>query len=475
MLRNGEYFMNIRSFNPGNGQLIREFEASTKEDVEAAVNRAQIAQKSWGALSLEQREKYFRRLAEVLNEKSQKILDVIKEETGKRIPDGQAELYDVIDAIEYYLGKMSCIHPDISLKLNDQAFPDTDFVLDYVPYGVVGLIMPWNFSFYSPMMFVLAATIAGNTVVLKPSEYSTLVGLSIKEMFEEAGFPESVLEIAIGAEDTGKYLVKAAVNKIFFVGSVEAGKHIIANAGITPVQVELGGNSSALVLNDADLDLAAQGIAWGATYHSGQDCVGIKRVFVEMGVAEDFINKLVVIVNGLRPGIDYGPYITSEAMKAVKTKIDDAVNKGAELICGGKLIEAPEGKGNWLSPSVLIIPNQNIELVAEETFGNTIPIMIVPDAETAVREANNSNYGLSNAIFTKNLKRAKDLARKLESGMVFINEPFIAIPGWDHWTGWKDSGFGTVESKIMQCLKKKVLSANLRGQSRGFWYPYPDA
>lgn len=465
--------MKIRSINPGNGQLIREFIAASKEDVDAAVKRAQVAQKSWGSLALSERAIYFRRLAELLNEKSQEILDIIKEETGKRIPDGQAELFDVIDAIEYYLGKMEYVHPDASLKLNGELFPKTEFTLDYVPFGVIGLIMPWNFSFYSPMMFVLASTIAGNTVVLKPSEYSSLVGMKIKEMFEQADFPNGVLELVLGAEDTGEYLVKSEVNKIFFVGSVETGKIIIANAGIKPVQVELGGNSSAIVLNDADLDLAAQGIAWGGTYHSGQDCVGIKRVFVEMGVAKDFISKLAVIVNGLRAGIDYGPYISVEAMEAVKEKIDDAVVNGAKLICGGELIEAPEGKGNWLSPSVLIIPNQNIKLVAEETFGNTIPVMIVPDAEAAVQAANNTNYGLSNAVFTKNIDTARDLSQKLESGMIFINEPFIAIPGWDHWTGWKDSGFGTVESKIMQCLRKKVFSANLEGLSRSFWYPYP--
>ena len=466
--------MKIRSINPGNGELLKEYTTFSYEDVENAVSRARKAQQSWGLLPLDEREKYFRMLADTLDSNSKKILQIMKLETGKRIPDGEAELYDVIDAIDYYLGKMRGVHQDTSLQLNPEGFPETDLIIDYVPQGVIGLIMPWNFPFYSPMMFVIASLVAGNAVVLKPSEYSTMVGLTIKEMLDEAGFPEHLIEVVPGGEETGKFLVKSSVDKIFFVGSVEAGKDIIANAGIKPVQVELGGNSAAIILPDADLELAAQGAAWAGSYHSGQDCVGIKRVFVVQTVSEEFLNKLTSIVRDLRPGIDYGPYITPEAMYRVKARIDDAVSCGGKLLCGGELITTSEGNGNWLTPSVLLIEDEEIELVAKETFGNTIPIMVVPDVDTAIQKANNTNYGLSNAVFTKDLDTANAVASNLESGMVFINEPFVALPGWDHWTGWKDSGFGSVESKLMQCMKKKVISVNKQGQARGFWYPYPE-
>lgn len=467
--------MKIRSINPGSGKLLKEFTAASISDVTLAVDRARSTQKSWVALPLDEREKYFHRLAETLQKNSQRILHMMKDETGKRIPDGEAELYDVIDAIDYYVGKMNDVQPDTSLMLNQQGFPDTDLIIDFVPHGVVGLIMPWNFSFYSPMMFMIASLVAGNAVVLKPSEYSTLMGFMIQDIFLEAGFPKSLVEVLPGAEETGKLLVKSDVDKIFFVGSVEAGKDIIANAGVKPVQVELGGNSAALVFSDADLDLAAKGVAWAGSYHSGQDCVGIKRVFVERSIAQEFLNRLTSTVQGLRPGIDYGPYITPEAMYRVKARIDDAISCGAKLIYGGELITTSDGNGNWLTPSVLLYENDEIELVAKETFGNTIPVMIVPDANTAIIKANNTNYGLSNAVFSKDLDFAKTAASKLQSGMVFINDPFIAIPGWDHWTGWKDSGFGTVESKLMQCLKKKVISVNRLGKDRGFWYPYPES
>lgn len=466
--------MKVRSINPSNGVLLREFDAADNQAIATVVARARQAQAQWAALALDDREPYFRQLAQVLQTNLQMILQTVKEETGKRIPDGEAEVYDVIDAVGYYLSRMREVHPDTSLTLNPAGFPDTDLIIDYVPHGVIGLIMPWNFPFYSPMMFAIASLVAGNAVVLKPSEHSTLVGLAIGQMFTEAGFPQGVVEIVIGGEETGRALVKSGVDKIFFVGSVETGKDIIANAGIKPVQVELGGNSAAIVLADADLDLAAGGIAWAGTYHSGQDCVGIKRVFVVEQVADEFLRKLIAVVKGLRPGIDYGPYITPEAMYRVKARIDDAVSNGAKLLCGGELIRASEGAGNWLTPSVILYTDSGIELVAEETFGNTVPVMIVPDVDAAVTEANNTTYGLSNSVFTRDLEFAQALAYRLQSGMVFINEPFVAIPGWDHWTGWKNSGFGTVESKLMQCLKKKVLSVNRGGQKRAFWYPYPE-
>jgi len=323
-------------------------------------------------------------------------------------------------------------------------------------------------------MFVIAGLTAGNAVVLKPSEYSSLVGLEIQKRFYEAGFPDGLVEVLLGADDTGKLLVKSDVDKIFFVGSVEAAEDILANAGVKPVQIEAGGNSAAIVLEDADIDLAVKAVSWGGSYHAGQDCVGIKRVFVVESIAEQFLLRLTKAICDLRPGIDYGPYIRNEALETVTRRIEDAVARGAKLECGGERIKVSGGNGHWLTPSVLTYTDEDLELVSKETFGNTIPVMIVKDADMAIEKANNTTYGLSNAVFTKDLQKAKEIAGRLESGMVFINDPFIAIPGWDHWTGWKDSGFGTTESKLVQCLKKKVVSVNRSGQARSFWYPYPD-
>ena len=301
----------------------------------------------------------FANLQSVISRRTDEILALMWEETGKVRPDAEAEIFDIIDAVPYYLGEAAEFRPDTNLKLNSEAFPDTELIIDTEPVGVVALIMPWNFPFYSPGMFVIANTVAGNAVILKPSEYSTLVGLMIRDLFLEAGFPEMLVQVLPGGEAVGKMLVKSDVNKIFFVGSVEAGQDIIANAGITPVQVELGGNSAALVLSDADIEVAAQGVAWAATYHSGQDCVGIKRVFVNGTIASEFIDALVGIVSKLRPGIDYGPYITPEAAEEVRSRTEQAVAGGAKLLCGGE----PSSPGNWLHPAVILMQDQANELV----------------------------------------------------------------------------------------------------------------
>jgi acyl-CoA reductase-like NAD-dependent aldehyde dehydrogenase len=458
----------VQSINPATGEMLGAFHATTAPEVKNALSLARAAQKDWAKTSTQERVGRFGRLAEAIQERSGSILDLIKLETGKLRPDAEAELFDVIDAVDYYCDEYKKVVPDLSVKLNPEAFSDTDLELDFVPHGVIGVIMPWNFPFYCPAIIAIAATLAGNAVLIKPSEYSTMIGQLVGELFRASSFPSDLVQIIPGGDQTGRDLVKSGVDKIFFVGSIEAGKDVVANAGIVPVEVELGGNSSALVLEEADLDLAAAGIAYGATYHSGQDCVGIKRIFVVETVAESFISKLVEIIKGLRPGIDYGPYIPPEAALQVKKRIEDAVNHGAKLLCGGEM----SSPGNWLTPSVLTYEDSGLDLVASETFGNVAPVMVVPDAEAAIREANQTEYGLSNAVFTRNQAQAREVASRLESGMVFINDPFVTTCGWDHWTGWKNSGFGTVESKLMQCLKKRVLSVNRTGVQRSFWYPY---
>lgn len=465
--------MKIQSINPSTGKVIQEFTTSTKKDVLQAVKRAQDAQKEWAALPLENRIEYFRRFSQVIQDNADAIIDRMNKEGGKRIPDAQGELYDSIDSIEYYIEQIKKITSDLSNQVNPQTFPDTEFELRYFPYGVIGLILPWNFPFFVPMMYCIVALVSGNAVVMKPSEYTTLMALDIKEYYKKAGFPDGLVEVLIGADETGKMLVKSDVDKIFFVGSVEAGKDILANAGIKPVQVELGGNSAAIVLEDADIDLAVNAVAWGGTYHAGQDCVGIKRVFVVKSVADQFINKLVETVKNLRPSIDYGPFIRPEALETTKRRIDKAVSKGATLLCGNQKIATDDGAGFWLTPSVVVYKDPELELVAVETFGNVLPVMIVEDEQDAIKMANDSRYGLSNALFTNDLDRGRTIANQIESGMVFVNDALVAMLGLDYWTGWKQSGFGTPEPKIKQFLKQKVITVNKSGQPRAFWYPYP--
>ncbi|MBU0976522.1 MAG: aldehyde dehydrogenase family protein [Patescibacteria group bacterium] len=461
--------MKIQSINPANGKILKEFENFTKAKVDSAVENARDTQITWQKTTFEERAELFKRLKKVMHKRSAEILELIKEETGKMTPDCEAELYDVIDAVDYYLGEFSKVKIQ-NYTFNPETFPKTTAEIQYVPQGVIGLILPWNFPFYPPMVYIIPALVSGSAVVFKPSEYSTLVGLLCKELFVEASFPKDLIQILIGDEKVGKLLVKSSINKLFMIGSVEAGKDILQNFGIRPVQLELGGNSAALVLEDADLNLAAKSIAWGGTYNAGQECVSVKRVYVVKKVADKFLVKITKIVKNLRAGIDYGPYIRMEALEKVYRRIQDSRKNGAKVLCGGDKLD--RNNGYWLSPSVILAKNDDIELIKKETFGNTVPVVIVKNEDEAISKANDTNYGLSNSVFSMNIKNAEEIAVKLESGLVSINETFITFPGWDHWTGWKDSGIETTESKIQQCLKKKVVSKNESGKKRSFWYPY---
>jgi acyl-CoA reductase-like NAD-dependent aldehyde dehydrogenase len=462
--------MLIKSINPADGVQIATFDAAGEVEARDAIVQGRAVQASWAALPISERAGKLSALADMLKSRGPEILEVIQTETGRVKPDAEAELFDVIDAIPYFIAEFDRMPISKTLNINAEAFPDTEIGVWHAPHGVVALIMPWNFPFYLPMMTSIAALLTGNVVIIKPSEYSTLVGYKVGELFNDAGFPPGVVQVLPGADDTGRALVDAKPDKIFFVGSVATGKEIIARSGVTPVQVELGGNSAALVLEDADVDLAAAGIAWAGTYHAGQDCAGIKRIFVHRNVADEFIQRTKAILESLRPGIDYGPYITAEARDTVRDRVKDAVAAGAKLVIGADVNEA--SPGNWMTPSLLVVEDPSIELVAKETFGNVLPVHVVDDTDDAVAAANDTTFGLSTAIFTRDLKEARRIADLLLSGMVFINDPFINLPGSDHWTGWRDSGFGTMESKLEQCLRKKVIGANLGGIKRDFWYPY---
>lgn len=466
--------MKIQSINPSTGKPIKEFTAADRNDVEQAIRRARSAFATWRELPVKKRIKYFKKLSKVIQGSIPTLVNIMHTEGGKRIPDAEAEVFDTIDGIDYYISVINSFHPDPLIKLNTAGFPDSSVEIIYEPYGVAGVIMPWNFPLAAPMMTLISTIIVGNTVVFKPSEYTTIMGLEIQKLFLQAGFPKGVVEVIAGGEETGKLLVKSSVDKIFFIGSVEAGQDIVANAGIKPIQAELGGNSAALVLDDADIELAAKGIAWGGTYHAGQDCVAVKRVYVVEKVADKFIAALVNIVKGLRLGVDYGPYIRDDALQNVYSRLQDAVARGSKLLIGGEKVSGPEGNGYWMTPSILILEDDNVELIVKESFGNTLPIVVVKDTEAAIKKANNTTYGLSNSIWSRNAKKAKAIAARLESGMVWINDPIIGAIGLDHWTGWKNSGLGSPESKIMQALKKKVVTANRKRRPRSFWYPYPD-
>jgi acyl-CoA reductase-like NAD-dependent aldehyde dehydrogenase len=282
-------------------------------------------------------------------------------------------------------------------------------------------------------------------------------------------FPKGVFNTIYGNETVGKILVKSDIDKLFFTGSVEAGKDIIKNIGIKPVALELGGKDSAIVCKDADMDLAIKGIVWGAINNAGQVCTSTEKVYVDAGIAEEFIKKIVKEVKSLRKGIDFGPLVNESQLKKVEDHVKEALSKSAKALCGGNKIA---GKGFFFEPTVLINVKEDMKIMSEETFGPIIPIKAVKNEEEAIELTNNSKYGLGATIWTKAIEKGKAIGDKINVGTVWINDVNLPFAGGDYWGGIKSSGLRNSESKLMQCLKAKNFITYSGKEKRAWWYPY---
>jgi acyl-CoA reductase-like NAD-dependent aldehyde dehydrogenase len=349
----------------------------------------------------------------------------------------------------------------------------------YAPRGVVGIISPWNFPLTMTLGEALPALMAGNAVVLKPSELTPLSAIFGAEIAVRAGFPEHLYQIVVGHGETGEALVDCA-DMIAFTGSVETGKRVMRRAAerLIPVSLELGGKDPLIVLKDADLERAAGACVWGALMNSGQICTSIERVYVEAPVYEPFAQKVAARVRAIRQGpseneVDIGCMTSEEQLRKVAAQVDQALAGGAKALTGGR--RHPGLPGLYYEPTVLVDVNPSMEVMREETFGPVIPLMKVDSAEEALRLANDSPYGLSGSIFSRDGALSLALAERMESGSVSINDsllPFI-IPDAPM-GGVKHSGFGRRHGAegIRKFCRQKTIVIDRFGLKEEFpWYP----
>jgi acyl-CoA reductase-like NAD-dependent aldehyde dehydrogenase len=322
--------------------------------------------------------------------------------------------------------------------------------LEQRPLGVVGVIGPWNYPVYTPNGSIVYALAAGNTVVFKPSEYSTSIGNFLSDAFKKANpeLPEGVFETINGYGATGAALVTSGVDKLAFTGSTATGKKIMAAAAdsLTPILLECGGKDAVIVAGDADIKAAADAVAWGATSNSGQTCAGVERVYVDRSVRDEFVAEVKRILTDIKPGSEsnahYGPMTMPSQIDIVRRHIDDALKNGGTAVLGG-----PESvKAPFIEPVVLVDVNESSEAVAEETFGPTVTIRTVDGVDEAVELANNSKYGLSSAVYSR--KNGLEIARRLHVGATSVNSvlAFAAIPGLP-FGGVGDSGIGRIHGE----------------------------
>ena len=356
-----------------------------------------------------------------------------------------------------------------------------DLCVEYViyePVGVVAAIKPWNYPLELPIWALAAALIAGNTVVFKPSEHSSFVGLEIGKLFEEAGLPPGVLNILTGDGEVGKMLVRhEGIDMVTFTGSVSVGREIAEQCGkrLIKCSLELGGNDPAIVEPDVDLELAANGLVWGAFCNSGQVCVSANRVFVSQKIAEDLTKRIVQKTKALRVTTDFGPIVSAEQLVTIEEQVKDAVSKGATVLVGGQRLE--HDGGFFYAPTVLTNVSSSMRLMTEECFGPILPIITVSNTKEAVELANLSTYGLGASVWTSDLVKGREIADKIESGMVWINDVNVAFPETP-WGGIKCSGGGTDLSDwgLYEYVHRKHINVETSASTRrDWWYPYPES
>ena len=451
----------------------------SSEDVPEVVTNARAAQPAWGALSADERARRIAPLKDRVLDRAEAIARVVREEVGK--PEVEALLGEVLpsaDVVKFWTSNIADLLDPEEVDIDAIAYPGKEGVIEREARGVVAVIMPWNFPFALPLRTIVPALLAGNAVVFKPSEVSPKSGALVAEVL--AGLvPEGVFGVVQGAGDVGAALCEADVDLVVFTGSVATGRKVAHACAekLIPCSLELGGKDAAIVLADADLERAANGVVWGAMMNAGQNCASVERVYVVRSVGEAFTKKVCEVVASLRPGVDVGPLATPAQRAIVARHVDAAKAAGAKVLSGGA--GKDEGETREYPPTVVSVEDDETPLMRDETFGPVLPIALVDDAEEAIRRANASRYGLTASLWTRDRKKARVLARRLRAGVVTINNHGFtgALPNAP-WSGHGETGWGITGSTLaLDTLTRPrlVLLDRSRGKRELWWYPYTPA
>jgi acyl-CoA reductase-like NAD-dependent aldehyde dehydrogenase len=435
--------------NPATGEIIREVAITPPEEVAALVERARAAQPAWEALGYEGRGRILKRAQQWLVQHAEEIADTIVAETGKAREDAMlVEVAYGANALGFWPRKAPKWLADERVRTTNPFVLGRRMVVRYRPIGVVGVIGPWNYPLVNSVGDAIPALAAGNAVVVKPSEVTPLTSLLFQRGLHEAGLPEGIFQVAVGTGETGAVLIDH-VDMVMFTGSTRTGRKVMERAAqtLTPVSLELGGKDPMIVLADADLERAANAAVYYSMQNGGQTCISIERVYVEAPVYDEFVAKVANKTKALRQGppdgagsIDVGAMTFPPQLDIVEEHVQQARDAGARVLTGG---HRGPGPGRFFEPTIIADADHSMTAMREETFGPTLPLMKVEDEDEAIRQANDSPYGLGAAIFTRDIAKGERLARRVEAGAVCINDAALNYIALElPMGGWKTSGLG---------------------------------
>jgi len=471
----------IVSVNPATGQPLGEVPDMPADDVRAAVATARAAQAAWAAQPIEVRCRRVLKFAEVLMSRAEDVIDLLVREGGKtRLEALGMEVVLVADLVRYFTKHAPEMLAPAPVPLH--LMKHRASYLKYVPRGVVGVIAPWNFPFSIPIGETMMALIAGNGVVLKPSEVTPLIALKARELYIAADLPPDLFQVVTGRGGTGAALIDAGIDFCVFTGSVATGKRVAAACGerLIPCTLELGGKAPAVVCHDADLDRAAQAITWGGFANSGQVCASVERVYAVASIHDELVSRITQLAKQLRQGdpssslidVDVGAMAWDQQVAHVEKLVAEAVAQGAHLETGG------HRNGQFFEPTVLSGCRQDMAVMRKEIFGPVLPIMRVDSEDEAVKLANDSHLGLLAYVFTRDRERGRRLAERIEAGTVMVNDVLntYACPETP-WGGVKQSGIGRTHSVTGLRDMCEIRHINHDRVSLGrevWWYPYKE-
>ena len=473
----------LPSINPATGETLGYFEKTPPSLLPRIVQLARTAQASWSRLSLRERCTRLDALRVQIMASRDALANAIVAESGKpRVEALFADIFVSVDTAAYFAKNGERLLSPERVPHHSLAAKAKSGRLTYEPLGVIGIISSWNYPLAIPLSQIIPALAAGNAVICKTSEFTPQCGALIEKLFADAGFPKDLVTIVQGGGEVGQALIDADPAKVLFTGSVATGRRVAEACAkrLIPTVLELGGKDAMLVLGDADLEVATSAAVWGSYTNCGQVCLSVERLFVEQSVSDEFAARCVAKTRKLKlgagsdPATDVGPMIRPQHVQRMVDLVEDAVGRGAHVLCGGhpRVDLGP----NFFAPTVITNVDSTMKLFQEETFGPILAIQSVRDPEEAVARANDSPFALSASVWTRDAARGEAIAKRLRAGAVMVNDAisYFAIAEAPH-GGCAASGWGRTHGKagLLEMVQTKYIDVDrLPGREKPWWYRY---